>query len=215
VPRITYFCICIYVFGCKLNLFRLCCSDFGITPVDDITFGITWTAICFHKAHISFVSSLYFFCLSVIVLARLCVFGTAVSIKNVFFVFLFVKVLWTRIELNVYHHYHYSPLSRNNFCVEFSEICRFVRKIAKSLIMSVCPFIRRNISAPTGQIFMKVDIWIFFENMSRKFKFHLYLTKIIGFYVKTDTGLWSVSPSFLLRLRNVSDKSCKTESKHI
>jgi hypothetical protein len=36
VPRITDFCISIYVFVCKLSLFRLCRSDFGITPVDDI-----------------------------------------------------------------------------------------------------------------------------------------------------------------------------------
>ena len=35
MSRITDFCICMYVFGCKLSLFRLCGSDFGITPVDD------------------------------------------------------------------------------------------------------------------------------------------------------------------------------------
>jgi hypothetical protein len=71
-----------YVFKCRLSLFRLCDSDFGITPVDDVTNGITWTVFCFHIAHISFVSSWYLFCLSVIVLARLCVFGTAMSIKK-------------------------------------------------------------------------------------------------------------------------------------
>ena len=41
VLRITDFCICVYVFGCKSSLLRLCDSDFGITPVDDITIGIT------------------------------------------------------------------------------------------------------------------------------------------------------------------------------
>jgi len=35
VPRITDFCSCIYVLGCKLSLVRLCYSDFGITPIDD------------------------------------------------------------------------------------------------------------------------------------------------------------------------------------
>jgi len=98
VPRITDFCICVYVFGCKLSLFRLCDSDFGITPVDDITIGITGAVFCFHIAHISFASSWYLFCLSVIVLARLCVFGTAMSIKNVFFVFLFMIVMSGRLE---------------------------------------------------------------------------------------------------------------------
>jgi len=87
-----------YVFGCKLSHVRLCDSDFGITPVGDITIGITCAAFCFHIAHISFSSSWYLFCLSVIVLARLCVFGTAMSIKNVFFVFLFIKVMSGRLK---------------------------------------------------------------------------------------------------------------------
>ena len=72
MPRITDFCSCIYVLGCKLSLVRLCVSDFGITAVHDITIGITYAAFCFHIAHISFASSWYLFCLSVIVLARLC-----------------------------------------------------------------------------------------------------------------------------------------------
>jgi hypothetical protein len=87
VPRITDFCICICVLGCKLSRFRLCDSDFGITPVDDITIGIACIAFCFHIAHISFASSWYLFCLSAIVLVRLYVFGTAMSIKKVFFAF--------------------------------------------------------------------------------------------------------------------------------
>jgi len=98
VTRIADFFICIYVFGCKLSLVRLCDSGFGITPVDDISIGITCAAFCFHIAHISFASSLYLFCLSVIVLARLCVFGTAVSMKKVFFVFLFIKVMSGRLK---------------------------------------------------------------------------------------------------------------------
>jgi len=38
--------------GCKLSLGRLCGSDFGITPVDDITIGIICAAFCFHIEHI-------------------------------------------------------------------------------------------------------------------------------------------------------------------
>jgi len=98
VPRITDFCSCIYVLGFKLSLVRLCDSDFGITPVDDITIGITCAAFCFHIAHISFANSLYLFCLSVIVLVRLCAFGTAMSIKKAFFVFLFIKVMSRRLK---------------------------------------------------------------------------------------------------------------------
>jgi len=51
------FCSCIYVLGCKLSVVRLRDSYFGITPVDDITIGITCAAFCFHIAHISFDSS--------------------------------------------------------------------------------------------------------------------------------------------------------------
>ena len=87
-----------YVFVCKLSLVRLCGSDFGITPVDDIAIGITCAAFCFHIAHISFASSWYLLCLSVIVLERLYVFGTAMSIKKVFFVFLFNNVMSGRLK---------------------------------------------------------------------------------------------------------------------
>ena len=52
VSRITDFCSCIYVLGYRLSLIRLCDIDFGITPLDDITIGITCAAFCFHMAHI-------------------------------------------------------------------------------------------------------------------------------------------------------------------
>jgi hypothetical protein len=98
VLRITDFCICVCVLGCKLSGFRLCDSDFRITAVDDITIGITCAAFCFHTAHISCPSSWYLFCLSAVVLVRLCVFGTAMSIRKEFFVFLFMKVMSGRSE---------------------------------------------------------------------------------------------------------------------
>ena len=80
MPRITEFCICMHVCGCKLSIFRLYDSDFEITPVNYITIRITCTAFCFYIAHISFASSWYLLCFSIIVLARLCVLGTAISI---------------------------------------------------------------------------------------------------------------------------------------
>jgi hypothetical protein len=132
------------VLRCKLSLVKLCDSDFGITPIDDITAGITCAAFCFHIAHISFAISWYLFCLSVviiiiiefltshlrlgnihlswdaainrirlgglicslkslfclsvIVLARLYVFWTAMSIIKAFFVFLFIKVMSGRLK---------------------------------------------------------------------------------------------------------------------
>jgi hypothetical protein len=62
----------IFAFVCTYSdagcLFRLYGSDFGITPVDDITNGITWAVFCFHIAHISFASSWYLFCLLFIII---------------------------------------------------------------------------------------------------------------------------------------------------
>jgi hypothetical protein len=50
-----------------------------------------------------------------------------------------------------------------------------LRKATISFVMSIRPSDRQSAwddSAPTGRIFMKFDIWVFFEKLSRKFKFH-------------------------------------------
>jgi len=46
--------MCIYVFGCKLSLVRLCDCDFGITPVDDIAIGITCAAFYYYHYYYQF-----------------------------------------------------------------------------------------------------------------------------------------------------------------
>ena len=46
MSRITDFCSCMCVLGCKLSRVRLYDSDFGITPVDDVAIGITCAAFC-------------------------------------------------------------------------------------------------------------------------------------------------------------------------
>ena len=50
-----------------------------------------------------------------------------------------------------------------------------IRKISKKrLLVSSCPSDRphgKN-SAAAGQSFVKLDIWVFFENVSRKFEFN-------------------------------------------
>jgi len=65
-----------------------------------------------------------------------------------------------------------------------------------------------NNSAPTGRIFMKFDIWVFFENLSRKLKFNLNLAKITGTLHEDRYTCLIISRSVLLRMRNISDKSC-------
>ena len=93
MPRITDFCSCIYVLGCKLSFVRLCDSDFGITAVDDITVGIICAVFCFHIAHISFASSWYLFCLSVIVLARLRYYYFIYDYYFIYFIIIIITII--------------------------------------------------------------------------------------------------------------------------
>ena len=63
-----------------------------------------------------------------------------------------------------------------------------------------------NYSAPTGRIFVKFDIWVFFEKPSRKFKFNWNLTRINGNLHEDRYTFMTISRSVLLRMRNVSNK---------
>jgi len=74
-----------------------------------------------------------------------------------------------------------------------------------------------NYSAPTGRIFTMFDIWIFFENPSRKFKFVENLTRITDILREDQYTFMVMSHSILFRMRNVSDKkkSCReNKNKH-
>jgi len=94
-------------------------------------------------------------------------------------------------------------------------IFRRVRKIAisASQLRHVCVSVRpsaRNNSAPTGRISVKSNISIFFFwNLSRKFKIHQHLAKIRGTLHEDQYTFWIISHSVLLRIKNVSDKSCR------
>ena len=58
-----------------------------------------------------------------------------------------------------------------------------MRKANVCFFMSVCLSVRPsawNNSSLTGRKFMKFDVWWYFENLSRKFKFLLNLTSITG-----------------------------------
>ena len=64
----------------------------------------------------------------------------------------------------------------NKMAVTYSGFRR-IRKIAKSdlQLRHVCPSVCQyagNNWAPTGRIFVKFDIGVFFENLSRKLKFY-------------------------------------------
>jgi hypothetical protein len=58
-----------------------------------------------------------------------------------------------------------------------------LRKTTISFVMSVRTHAFSstwNNLAPTAWIFMKLDIWVFFENLSRKFNFHYNRTRIMA-----------------------------------
>ena len=82
----------------------------------------------------------------------------------------------------------------------------------KRLLASSYPSVRLSAKnlAPTGRICMKFDIWIFFfQNQLIKFKFHYNLTRITGILREDKYAFLIINRSFLLRMRNVPDKSCR------
>jgi hypothetical protein len=72
------------------------------------------------------------------------------------------------------------------------------------------PYMWKN-SASTGRVFMKFDIWVFFENLSRIIKFHLSLTRITVALREDGCTFTIISRSFLLRIRNVLGHNCRED----
>jgi hypothetical protein len=59
------------------------------------------------------------------------------------------------------------------------------KRLLTSSCLSFCPSVRLsawNNSASTGRIFIEFDIWVFFENLSRKFQFPLKSDKNNGYF---------------------------------
>jgi hypothetical protein len=81
----------------------------------------------------------------------------------------------------------------------------------KRLLASSCLSNRMsewNNSTLTGRIFMNFDIWVFFENLWNKLKFHYNLTTITGILHEDQYTFIVESRWVLLKMRNISDKSC-------
>jgi len=101
-------------------------------------------------------------------------------------------------------------LGTNESGFSFVDEIAKLRKATISFIMSVCVSVRPsawNNSASTGGILMKFDIWIFFfQKLSRKYRFYENKTRIRGTVREDQYTYFITSPSFLLRMRNVSDK---------
>jgi hypothetical protein len=81
------------------------------------------------------------------------------------------------------HTKHINTLCGQNaeFLGAFTELLKATVSVVTSLSLPA-----RNNSAPTGRTFMKFDIRVFFENLSRKFKFNKNPTITVG----TCVQLW-------------------------
>jgi hypothetical protein len=98
-------------------------------------------------------------------------------------------------------------------------VFRSLRKIAKKCLLassclSVRPSVRMEQFGSYGTDFIKVDIWLFFKNLTRKFKFRQNLTRIMGTWHE-DQHTFVISRSVLLRMRNVAEKVVHKIKPHI
>jgi hypothetical protein len=83
-----------------------------------------------------------------------------------------------------------------------------LRKATISFITTVCSSVcltTQNNLAPTGRIFIKFYISVFLKNLSRKIQFRSNLTKIM----KINIHFLIIPCSFIFRMSNVSDESCR------
>jgi len=84
------------------------------------------------------------------------------------------------------------------------------REATVSFVMSVRPSVRMQQIGSNWMDFHK--IWYFkyfFQNLSKKIKFHSIQTRITGALHGGRYTFLIISRSILLKMRNVSDKSCR------
>jgi hypothetical protein len=99
------------------------------------------------------------------------------------------------------------------------EICKYFGALAKlrkatiSFVTSVRLSAWNNL-APNGRIFMTFDIPVLFENLFGKFKFYCNLTRVMSTLHEDQYTFLIIFRSDLLRMRNITDKSCREKSQH-
>jgi hypothetical protein len=100
--------------------------------------------------------------------------------------------------------------------VDFNHVCsrRFL-KIAKSDLylhhMCLCSSVRMG----RDEFFMKFDIWVFFENLSRKFQVSLRPGKNYGYFKSNFCTFVIKSRSIRLRMKSASDKATEKTKTHV
>jgi len=106
------------------------------------------------------------------------------------------------------HDVHVRP------CKARSQISEKRLLASVSVCLSVGPQGKKNSSA-AGRIFMKFDIWVFLENLSRKFSLHYNLPRITALYMNTDVQLWSYHVQFFSEWEMFHTKVVKETATHI
>jgi hypothetical protein len=106
-------------------------------------------------------------------------------------------------------------MERNKICIKNfgrNPLFRRGRRTGKatiSFVTCVRPSVWKNLT-PTARIFTKFDIRVFSpKKLSRKFKLHCYLTWITSTLSEDQRTFMITSRWIPLRMRNVSDKSCR------
>jgi len=101
-----------------------------------------------------------------------------------------------------------SPVYRmkNKILGAFAKLLEVTIRFVRSLRLSFCLPVHMEKLTPPGWIFIKFHIWIYFENLSRKFKFNYNLARIAGTLHKDLCTFLILSCWILLRMRNVSYK---------
>jgi hypothetical protein len=108
------------------------------------------------------------------------------------------------------HNFIWQPQVQEIFLDTFTKLQRVTISFAISLCVSACTTASNPLPIrPHGTtLFMKTDIWAFYENLQRKFKFHENMTIITGTLHEGLRTFVTISQWNLLRMRNVSDKGC-------
>jgi hypothetical protein len=107
-----------------------------------------------------------------------------------------------------------------NLCLYYTTLCSTFRplfleafeKLRKAMsFISVRLFFRPsawNNSSSTRRIFTRSDIWVFLENLARKYV-SINSDKNNGYFTWRPNTLLTISRSIILRMKNVSDNLCR------
>ena len=114
-------------------------------------------------------------------------------------------------QQNVCAYSHWRLLSSEMWLLKWILLARSqncLKRLSVSLCQSIC-LSAWNSLVRTGRIFIKHFMWVFFESLSRELKFDYNLTRTRGPLHEDLSTFVTVSCWILLRMRNISDKTCR------